>query len=91
MTTICEFAQLSFAGRIIDCAFTMTFNPKYDRLLEAVKDATNTGIKVSYVPPPHAHRYTHLHTDTRHIKVINAISVEPFLSKGTFGKIFEKS
>uniref|UniRef100_A0A8C9FI03 Methionine aminopeptidase 2 n=1 Tax=Pavo cristatus TaxID=9049 RepID=A0A8C9FI03_PAVCR len=33
------------SGRIIDCAFTVTFNPKYDRLLEAVKDATNTGIK----------------------------------------------
>ncbi|XP_053506337.1 methionine aminopeptidase 2 isoform X3 [Ictalurus furcatus] len=32
-------------GRIIDCAFTVTFNPKYDRLLEAVKDATDTGIK----------------------------------------------
>ena len=36
-----------FAGRIIDCAFTMTFNPKYDKLLEAVRDATNTGIRVS--------------------------------------------
>jgi len=34
------------AGRIIDCAWTMTFNPKYDELLKAVKDATNTGIKV---------------------------------------------
>uniref|UniRef100_A0A8C0UPK6 Methionine aminopeptidase 2 n=1 Tax=Cyanistes caeruleus TaxID=156563 RepID=A0A8C0UPK6_CYACU len=33
------------SGRIIDCAFTVTFNPKYDRLLQAVKDATNTGIK----------------------------------------------
>ncbi|GAB1295505.1 Methionine aminopeptidase 2 [Apodemus speciosus] len=32
-------------GRIIDCAFTVTFNPKYDILLKAVKDATNTGIK----------------------------------------------
>ncbi|XP_074644964.1 uncharacterized protein LOC141901551 [Tubulanus polymorphus] len=32
-------------GRIIDCAFTMSFNPKYDKLLEAVKDATNTGIR----------------------------------------------
>uniref|UniRef100_A0A673INH2 Methionine aminopeptidase 2 n=1 Tax=Sinocyclocheilus rhinocerous TaxID=307959 RepID=A0A673INH2_9TELE len=31
--------------QIIDCAFTVTFNPKYDRLLEAVRDATNTGIK----------------------------------------------
>lgn len=34
-------------GRIIDCAFTMSFNPKYDKLLEAVKDATNTGIKAA--------------------------------------------
>uniref|UniRef100_A0A8W8M0U6 Methionine aminopeptidase 2 n=1 Tax=Magallana gigas TaxID=29159 RepID=A0A8W8M0U6_MAGGI len=34
-------------GRIIDSAFTLTFNPKYDRLLQAVKDATNTGIKES--------------------------------------------
>lgn len=39
------------AGRIIDCAFTVTFNPKYDKLLEAVKDATNTGIKVALTLP----------------------------------------
>lgn len=32
-------------GRIIDCAFTLAFNKKYDKLLEAVKDATNTGIR----------------------------------------------
>ncbi|XP_061629092.1 methionine aminopeptidase 2-like isoform X2 [Phyllopteryx taeniolatus] len=32
-------------GRIIDCAFTVAFNPKYDRLLEAVRDATNAGIE----------------------------------------------
>lgn len=32
-------------GCIIDCAFTLSFNPKYDKLLEAVKDATNTGIR----------------------------------------------
>ncbi|GAB6029152.1 Methionine aminopeptidase 2 [Chamberlinius hualienensis] len=32
-------------GRIIDCAFTLAFNPQYDKLLEAVKDATNTGIR----------------------------------------------
>ncbi|MEQ2211520.1 Methionine aminopeptidase 2, partial [Xenoophorus captivus] len=40
--------------RIIDCAFTVTFNPKYDRLLDAVRDATNTGIKclcvLSFLP-----------------------------------------
>ena len=29
----------------MDCAFTVAFNPVYDNLLEAVKDATNTGIK----------------------------------------------
>jgi len=34
-------------GRIIDCAWTVSFNPKYDPLLEAVKDATNTGIKTA--------------------------------------------
>jgi methionyl aminopeptidase len=34
-------------GRIIDCAFTLTFNPKYDKLLEAVREATNTGIKAA--------------------------------------------
>jgi len=32
-------------GRVIDCAFTLTFDPKYDRLVEAVKAATNTGIR----------------------------------------------
>ncbi|XP_071818081.1 methionine aminopeptidase 2-like [Apostichopus japonicus] len=32
-------------GRIIDCAWTVAFNPKYQPLLDAVKDATNTGIK----------------------------------------------
>ena len=34
-------------GRIVDSAFTMTFNPVYDNLLAAVKDATNTGVRVS--------------------------------------------
>lgn len=34
-------------GQIIDCAFTLTFNNKYDKLLEAVRDATNTGIKTA--------------------------------------------
>ncbi|KAK9491969.1 peptidase M24, structural domain-containing protein [Lipomyces doorenjongii] len=32
-------------GRIIDSAFTVAFDPQYDNLLAAVKDATNTGIK----------------------------------------------
>ncbi|KAJ1653008.1 Methionine aminopeptidase 2 [Dispira simplex] len=32
-------------GRIMDSAFTVTFNPKYDNLVTAVKEATNAGIR----------------------------------------------
>lgn len=32
-------------GRIIDSAWTVSFNPRYDPLLEAVREATNTGIR----------------------------------------------
>lgn len=39
-------------GRIIDCAFTLTFNDKYDQLVKAVKDATNTGIKAAGIDVP---------------------------------------
>ena len=34
-------------GHIIDCAWTVTFNPKYDKLKEAVRAATNAGIKAA--------------------------------------------
>ncbi|KAL2211604.1 methionine aminopeptidase [Sarocladium strictum] len=34
-------------GWIVDSAFTMSFDPMYDDLLAAVKDATNTGIKTA--------------------------------------------
>ena len=34
-------------GRIIDCAWTVSFNPKYDPLVEAVKEATKAGIKAA--------------------------------------------
>lgn len=33
-------------GWIVDSAFTVSFDPTYDDLLAAVKDATNTGIRV---------------------------------------------
>lgn len=36
-------------GWIVDSAFTMAFNPVYDNLLTAVKDATNTGIKACVI------------------------------------------
>ena len=34
-------------GRILDSAFTLNFDPTYDKLLEAVKAATDTGVRVS--------------------------------------------
>ncbi|KAK3900902.1 hypothetical protein C8A05DRAFT_45352 [Staphylotrichum tortipilum] len=34
-------------GWILDSAFTMAFDPTYDKLLAAVKDATNTGVKTA--------------------------------------------
>jgi len=36
-------------GMIIDCAFTVAFNPIYDELLLAAKEATNTGLKTAGV------------------------------------------
>lgn len=32
-------------GRIIDCAFTVTFDKQHDVLLNAVKQATETGLR----------------------------------------------
>jgi methionyl aminopeptidase len=32
-------------GLLVDCAFTVAFNPVYDNLLLAVKEATNTGLR----------------------------------------------
>jgi methionyl aminopeptidase len=37
-------------GRIVDSAFTVAFDHKYDNLLAAVKAATNTGIEVGLLP-----------------------------------------
>lgn len=34
-------------GRIVDSAFTMAFDPTYDNLLEAVRAATETGVKAA--------------------------------------------
>lgn len=31
-------------GRIVDCAFTLSFDHKYDTLMKAVREATNAGI-----------------------------------------------
>lgn len=34
-------------GRIIDCAFTVAFNPMFDNLIQASKEATETGIRTA--------------------------------------------
>ena len=34
-------------GRIIDSAWTVAFHPRYDNLLEAVREATNTGVALA--------------------------------------------
>jgi len=34
-------------GRIIDCAFTVHFNPQFDPLVNAVKEATDMGIRTA--------------------------------------------
>lgn len=39
-------------GWIVDSAFTVAFDPMYDNLLAAVKDATNTGLKVRRISNP---------------------------------------
>lgn len=39
-----KYPTFNFIGRIIDCAWTVAFDPLYDPLLQAVKDATNTGV-----------------------------------------------
>lgn len=39
-------------GRIVDSAFTLTWDHKYDKLIEAVKAATDTGIRVCGVIHP---------------------------------------
>ena len=36
-------------GRIIDCAFTVAFDPKFDPLLAAVREATDAGIRAAGV------------------------------------------
>ena len=36
-----------FNGYVIDTAFTIAFDEKYDNLLKASKEATNTGIKLA--------------------------------------------
>jgi len=53
-TTVLEYddvVKMDFGthikGRIIDCAWTLSFNPRYDPLLKGVQEATEMGIKTA--------------------------------------------
>ncbi|XP_026328259.1 methionine aminopeptidase 2 [Hyposmocoma kahamanoa] len=55
-TTVLEYddvVKIDFGthinGRIIDCAFTLHFNPRYDSLVKGVQEATEAGIRASGV------------------------------------------
>jgi methionyl aminopeptidase len=37
-------------GRILDSAFTLIWEPTYEKLVEAVKAATDTGVRVGHAP-----------------------------------------
>ncbi|CAM9164519.1 unnamed protein product [Laminaria digitata] len=39
-------------GRIIDCAWTVNFDPQFDPLVEAAREATNTGIRHAGIDVP---------------------------------------
>ena len=45
LISACVWADFGthIGGRIVDSAFTVAFNPKYNPLLTAVREATNTG------------------------------------------------
>ncbi|KAF4523745.1 hypothetical protein B566_EDAN013863 [Ephemera danica] len=49
-TTVLQYddvCKIDFGTHINDCAFTHTFSHKYDKLIEAVREATDTGIKTA--------------------------------------------
>lgn len=39
-------------GRIIDCAWTVSFDPQFDPLVEAAREATNEGIRCAGIDVP---------------------------------------
>ena len=39
-------------GSILDCAWTVSFDPQFDPLLEAAREATNTGIRHAGIDVP---------------------------------------
>ena len=53
-------------GRIVDSAFTMTWDHTYDELLEAVQAATNTGVRASCSNQYSVRPVAHLTLGSRH-------------------------
>jgi methionine aminopeptidase len=65
--------------RIINSAWTVAFNPRYDPLLEAVKEATNTGIKAAGIDV----RLCNMGASVQ--EVMESYKVEPSLDRGNRG------
>lgn len=62
-------------GWIVDSAFTMAFDPTYDNLLAAAKDATNTGIRVSQILVAVANQGLNFYRRTRESTFVLVTSV----------------
>ncbi|KOB65029.1 Methionine aminopeptidase 2 [Operophtera brumata] len=86
-TTVLEYddvVKIDFGthinGRIIDCAFTLHFNPRYDPLVKGVQEATEAGIKASGVDVMESHE-VELDGQTYQVKPIrnlNGHSIGPY-------------
>jgi hypothetical protein len=69
-------------GWIVDSAFTMSFDPTYDNLLTAVKESTNTGIKVCQPLPQNKVALGEAHlTKNRPLESMFALAISVPLSR----------
>lgn len=78
-----------FNGRIVDSAFTLTFDPTYDNLLAAVKDATNTGVRVG--SSFEAQKLTHLMINYRKLVSMFVFAILELLFKRRWKVMRSKS
>ena len=68
-------------GHIVDSAFTIAFNPKYDPLLSAVKAATNAGRSFVLFDPLNWHRRAGMTSSYVDIKECSPVDSKRVMSK----------
>ena len=68
-------------GHIVDSAFTIAFNPKYDPLLNAVKAATNAGRSFVLFDPLNRHRRAGMTSSYVDIKECSPVDSKRVMSK----------